>query len=273
MGSRAKGAARAALQYAAAPSLRQPPLRREPLVLAKRCLASGPNFGGFPFGGGFPGGGAPPSGDSEKYYKLLDVSKQATDKEIKQAYKKLAMKHHPDRGGDEDTFKSISKAYEVLTNPEKRQIYDQYGEEGLENMEQGSGGPGPGTDPFDLFSQIFGFNAGGRSQRGRPVTPDSTYELQLSLEELYTGTSRNIVFTRDALCGTCNGEGGQDRKQCSRCGGTGRQIHMQQMGLFVQQVQTVCSACDGKGHIIPPGKTCKDCKGKCTVKEKKHLQR
>merc|ERR1712160_77375 len=71
-----------------------------------------------------------------------------------------------------------------------------------------------------------------------------------------------------ALCGSCNGEGGQNRKQCGRCSGSGRQIHMQQMGLFVQQVQTVCSACDGKGHIIPRGQTCKDCKGKCTVKEK-----
>jgi DnaJ family protein A protein 2 len=172
-----------------------------------------------------------------------------------------------DRGGDEGTFKDISKAYNVLSTPEKRAIYDAHGEDALNNMEQG-GGPQGGPDPFDLFSQIFGFNAGGQRQRGRPRTQDSTYELQVTLEELYRGTSREIVFNRDAVCGKCNGHGGLDVRQCSHCNGTGQQVSMHQMGPFMQQVQSPCPRCAGRGIVIPPGQDCKTCKRKGTVKQR-----
>jgi len=239
-----------------------------------RGFASGPNFEGF-FGGGFPGGGfggPPPGGgargNNDKYYDLLGIEKSASEEDVKKAYKKLAMKHHPDRGGDEGTFKDISKAYNVLSDPEKRQIYDAHGEEALNNMDQGGGAQG-GPDPFDLFSQIFGFNAGGqRQKRGKPKTADSTYELQVSLEELYLGTSREIVFNREAVCGSCDGHGGVDVKQCSTCNGTGQQVTLHQMGPFMQQVQSPCGRCAGKGVIIPPGSDCKKCNRKGTIKQK-----
>jgi len=236
----------------------------------RRCFAAGH---GFPFGHGFPGGGPgqqpPPRPDSDKFYKLLDLDRSASEADIKKAYKKQAMKHHPDRGGDEATFKEISRAYEVLADADKKQIYDAYGEEGLAGQEQGGpGGPQPGMDPFDLFSQIFGFNAG-RGPRGPPTTPDSTYELHLSLEELYNGTKRSIVFTRDALCKPCEGYGGTDHRHCKSCNGTGQQVRMHQMGMFVQQTTSPCGDCMGKGYVIPPGNTCKSCKGQALIKEKK----
>uniref|UniRef100_A0A7S2CDK1 Uncharacterized protein n=1 Tax=Alexandrium andersonii TaxID=327968 RepID=A0A7S2CDK1_9DINO len=265
----ALGLGRALLQR---PASARPPLSRARLLAAllpeRRGLASGRHFNGFPFGAGFPGG--PPPGDSEKFYRILGVEKSASDAEIKQAYKKQAMKHHPDRGGDEGTFKEISRAYEVLSNPDKKQIYDMHGEQGLESMEQGGGGgPQGGMDPMDLFSQIFGINLNQGRQRGRPVTPDSTYELQVTLEELYNGTNRSIVFTRDAVCSDCKGIGGHNPVQCRQCNGTGRQVHMQQMGLFVQHVETACSSCSGRGYVVPPSNTCKTCRGSGLVKEKK----
>ncbi|CAE8620573.1 unnamed protein product [Polarella glacialis] len=244
----------------------------------RRAFAGrGQNFEGFnPFGaGGFPGGQGqgPPQGD-DKFYRLLEVDRSATEADIKSAYKQQAMKHHPDRGGDEAIFKNISKAYEVLSNPQKRQVYDAYGESGLDGAEQGGGGTAghPGMDPFDLFSQMFGFQAGGgraQGRRGRPVTPDSRYELQLSLEELYAGTSRSIKFTRDVLCKPCNGQGGTERTQCQRCNGTGFIVSLQQMGPFMRQTQSPCAFCTGKGFTIAAKNLCGTCKGKATVKETK----
>lgn len=224
--------------------------------------------GGTPFGA-FPGGNAgPPRGDSSKFYSLLDVGREASESDVKAAYKKQAMKHHPDRGGDETKFKEISRAYEVLSNPEKKQIYDTYGEEGLEGMEKG-GGPGAGTmSPDDIFSSIFGFNVGGQ-RRGKPVTPDTSYELQLSLEELYNGATRSIIFNREVLCKPCGGLGGHDTQPCAPCNGTGQRVTMHQMGMFVQQSQSTCSSCRGMGYKVPRGKTCSSCKGSRTVKEKK----
>eukprot|EP00929_Paragymnodinium_shiwhaense_P001657 TRINITY_DN101897_c0_g1_i1.p1 TRINITY_DN101897_c0_g1~~TRINITY_DN101897_c0_g1_i1.p1 ORF type:complete len:507 (+),score=124.76 TRINITY_DN101897_c0_g1_i1:46-1521(+) len=234
----------------------------------RRSFAAG-NFGGGFHYGGFPGAGAgPPRGNSSKYYDLLGISREASETEIKSAYKKQAMKHHPDKGGDETKFKEISKAYEVLSDAQKKQLYDMYGEEGLDGMGQGAAGPQAGMDPFDLFSQMFGFDAR-RQQRGRPVTPDSVYELQVTLEEMYAGTKREIVFNRDALCNDCNGKGGTEVNQCEACGGNGYQVRMQQLGMMVQQIRTECSVCNGKGHVISKGCMCPTCKGACTVKEKK----
>eukprot|EP00929_Paragymnodinium_shiwhaense_P019061 TRINITY_DN13112_c0_g2_i1.p1 TRINITY_DN13112_c0_g2~~TRINITY_DN13112_c0_g2_i1.p1 ORF type:complete len:490 (+),score=114.90 TRINITY_DN13112_c0_g2_i1:82-1551(+) len=223
------------------------------------------------FGGNMGGGGGPPRGDSEKFYNLLGISKDASESDIKKAYKTQAMKHHPDRGGDEKIFKEISRAYEVLSDSEKRQVYDAYGEEALDQM--GSGGPGGpggahpgGMDPFDLFSSMFG--QARRSARGRPLTQDSVYELQLTLEDMYLGTKREIAFNREKICGTCDGLGAHDVKKCSRCGGSGFTVHMQQVGPIVQQVQVHCSACGAKGYTAPPQNICKTCRGRGSTKQR-----
>jgi len=144
---------------------------------------------GFPGGmpGGMPFGAMPqrPKGDNSKYYKLLDVDKDASAEEIKKAYRKKAIKEHPDKGGDPEKFKEISLAYQVLSDPNKKQIYDQYGEEALKEGMGDAGG-----DPFDLFSQMFG------SARGRPKTQDYVHKLKVSLEDLYQGVTKKLAMTR-----------------------------------------------------------------------------
>jgi len=236
--------------------------------LARRTFATqyDQNFFG---GGGFPGfGGGAPQGNSTRYYELLEIPKDADEKAIKQAYKKKAMKYHPDRGGDENMFKEVSKAYEVLSNPEQRQIYDMYGEEGLDNMSQGGGGASQyGMDPMDLFSQMFGFQAGGRS-RGRPRTQDTVHEIKVSLDEIYQGAVKEVVFNRNILCTSCDGVGGHEKHECGQCKGTGRVVHQIQQGFMMQYRESICERCHGKGYIVPPAATCKQCKGKGTIKQK-----
>ena len=170
--------------------------------------------GGFPFGdfeemGGMPGGmggrrGPPKEVDNTKFYKLLGVEKDADYNAIKKAYFKLARTHHPDRGGDKEKFQEIQSAYEVLSDREKREIYDQHGEEGLKE-----GGGGGGMD--DLLSQMFGGGMGGRQQqrgpkKGKPVM----HPLKCTLEEIYNGKSTKIAVNRERICTTCNGVGGKE---------------------------------------------------------------
>jgi len=166
--------------------------------------------GGFPFGdfegmGGMPGmGRGPPKNvNTTEYYERLGVDKKATFDEIKKAFRKLALKHHPDRGGDKDKFQELQNAYEVLTDKEKRDIYDKYGEEGLKE----GGGRGGGMD--DLLSQMFG-GRGGRQQQGPKKGKPVTHPLKVTLEEIFTGKTTKIAVNRERICGKCDGKGGKE---------------------------------------------------------------
>lgn len=204
------------------------------------------------------------------YYEVLGVSKTATDGELKKAFRRLAMKHHPDRNPDdaeaEAAFKEAKEAYEVLGDAQKRQAYDQFGHAGVE---QGAGGFGGGGAGFgDAFSDIFGdiFGGGGRQrvQKG----DDLQYNLELSLEDAVAGTTVKIKVPTMKHCETCDGTGakkGSSPKTCTTCAGHG-QVRMQQ-GFF--SVQQTCPNCHGTGTIIDD--PCNDCHGVGRVKENKSL--
>ncbi|KAG0463475.1 hypothetical protein HPP92_018985 [Vanilla planifolia] len=139
-------------------------------------------------------GRAPKKSDNTRYYEILGVSKNSSQDDLKKAYRKAAIKNHPDKGGDPEKFKELAQAYEVLSDPEKREIYDQYGEDALK---EGMGGGGAGHDPFDIFQSFFGGSPfGGGSSRGRRQRrgEDVVHSLKVSLEDLYNGTSRSSPF-------------------------------------------------------------------------------
>jgi len=206
-----------------------------------------------------------------KYYELLEVKPGATDAELKKAYRKLAMKYHPDKNPDAgDKFKDISHAYEVLSDPKKREIYDQGGEEAIH---QGGGRGGGGfSSPMDIFNMMFGGGMGGGG-RNSNKTKAMVHKLGVTLEELYNGKVRKLAATRDILCSGCDGKGGSNVKNCNGCKGRGVKIQTIQMGPgMMQQCQAVCQECEGKGEIIPPSSRCKTCKGKKITKEKKVIE-
>ncbi|CUE68025.1 DNA-J chaperone, putative [Bodo saltans] len=208
-----------------------------------------------------------------EYYDLNPVPADAPENDIKRAYRKLALKYHPDKnpGNAEaaEMFKNISHAYEVLSDEEKRKRYDQYGKKGLEE----GGGGGGFHDASDIFSMFFG---GGRRERGEPKPKDIVHELNVSLEEMYSGKTKKIAVTRDRLCSSCDGRGtkpGAEKNACRECRGQGVQIRMQQLfpGM-VQQVQVRCNACAGEGVQVKPSDLCQGCNGKSIVKERKILE-
>lgn len=204
-------------------------------------------FGGDPFehfsgmhgqGGGGGSRRAPPKDvDTTKLYETLGVAKDAEQKEIKKAYRKLAIKNHPDKGGDEAKFKEISAAYEILSDPDKRTKYDKYGLEGV--ADEGGGG---GQAHDDLFSMFFGGGAGGRRRStGRRKGEDVNHPLKVSLEDLYNGKTVKIAINRQIMVG--------DAKECDVCDGSGVQVELRQIALgMVQQLQRRCVECSGEGY-------------------------
>lgn len=207
------------------------------------------------------------------YYELLEVSKTASDAEIKKAYRKLAMKYHPDRNpGDasaEEKFKEIQNAYSILSDKQKRQAYDQFGHAGVDPSRGGHGGFGGFGDVFeDIFENIFSQGRGqGRQSRGQRGS-DLQFNIQLSLEEAAKGKDVEITVPRHGNCNTCDGSGakkGSSPKSCETCAGMG-QVRIQQ-GFF--SIQQTCPSCHGEGKIITD--PCTSCHGQGRVRESKKL--
>ncbi|WP_129778948.1 molecular chaperone DnaJ [Peristeroidobacter soli] len=208
------------------------------------------------------------------YYKVLDVARTATEAEIKKSYRRLAMKFHPDRNPNdaeaEEKFKECKEAYEVLTDAQKRAIYDQHGHDGL--AARGGGGGFSASDAFsDIFGDVFGDIFGGGRRGGRQQVfrgADLRYDLELDLEQAVFGHSSDIEFTTLAECEPCQGSGaapGSKPVTCDTCNGAG-QVRMQQ-GFFA--VQQTCPRCKGRGQII--SQPCDSCLGQGRLRKKKSL--
>lgn len=210
------------------------------------------------------------------YYEVLGLSKSASADEIKKAYRRLAMKHHPDRNTDDKSaeakFKEAKEAYEVLSNQEKRATYDRFGHEALRGGPGGAGGFS-GTEGFaDIFGDVFGdIFGGGRSRGGRSQVfrgADLGYELKLDLETAVAGDTVTIDVPTQVGCSSCDGSGakkGTTPSACSTCQGSG-QVRMQQ-GFF--SIQQTCPACKGAGTIIDD--PCLDCHGRGRIRKTKTL--
>lgn len=218
-----------------------------------------------------------------EYYDLLEVSTTASADEIKKAFRKQAMKYHPDRNPDnkeaEQKFKQINEAYEVLKDEQKRAAYDRYGKNAFAGGGMGGGNPFGGGFDFngggfadvfnDIFSEFMGGNAGRQrsySQRGS----DLRYNLNITLEEAFNGVEKEIVIPTTKECETCHGHGTKDGKEpevCPTCKGSGK-VRTQQGGFFV--FETTCPTCKGTGRVIK--ESCSDCRGAGQVKINKKLK-
>lgn len=228
--------------------------------------------------------------DKRDYYEVLGVPKDASADDLKKAYRKLAVKYHPDKNpGDataEDKFKEVGEAYDVLSDADKRAAYDRYGHAAFSG---GMGGPGAGGagggfhDPFDIFREVFGGGGGGifetffgggagggrRRADGPQRGSDLRYAMTISLEEAAHGTEREIDYERLVSCKTCSGSGsasGSGKKACRTCGGAGQVISSR--GFF--QIQQTCPDCSGSGEVISD--PCKACRGLGRVKEHAHVR-
>ncbi len=232
------------------------------------------------------------------YYEVLGVSKNATEDEIKKAYRKLAKKYHPDANPNnkeeaEAKFKEVNEAYENLSDPQKRRMYDQFGHNGPQGF-GGQGGPfgqggyysysSSGFDNFgdfgdlgDIFSSIFGGGFGGRNSSSKRNGPskgaDLNVRMEITFEQSYLGVEKEIVITRDEECNVCHGTGakpGTSPIKCPTCHGTGQVTQVQNTILGQMQTTRTCSACHGTGEII--NEPCENCKGKGTVRKQPKIK-
>ena len=220
--------------------------------------------------------------DKRDYYEVLGIDKSASEAEIKKAFRKKAMKYHPDRNPDnkeaEEHFKEVNEAYEVLSDPEKKKRYDQFGHAGVD-PNAGFGGGGAGGfggfdfgDIFDMFGGAFGggFGGGGRSRRNGPQKGrDIQKTVTIEFKEALFGCTKEIEVTKNVRCKTCNGEGtepGTAKKTCDVCGGSGQvsQVKNTAFGRF-QNIVT-CSKCNGTGQIIET--PCHDCGGAGSIRNR-----
>jgi len=229
---------------------------------------------------------------SQDFYEILGVSRDASEDEIKEAYRQKAREYHPDVSDDpdaEEKFKKAKKAKEVLTDEEKRQMYDQMGHERFEQAEKrggaggGGGRGGMGGDPFgggaggfdmqDIFDQFFG--GGGRGGRGnrRRQGQDLQTRLDIDLEEAYNGATKQLNVTRPETCDDCDGAGhppGADSETCPECNGQGQTTQVQQTPMGRVQQTTTCRRCDGEGTLYD--ETCSTCRGNGVVQNDASLE-
>eukprot|EP01112_Ceratiomyxa_fruticulosa_P010802 TRINITY_DN286_c0_g1_i1.p1 TRINITY_DN286_c0_g1~~TRINITY_DN286_c0_g1_i1.p1 ORF type:complete len:418 (+),score=105.83 TRINITY_DN286_c0_g1_i1:327-1580(+) len=215
-----------------------------------------------------------------RLYDTLGVQPDANESDIKKAYRKMAMMYHPDKNPEPDAaekFKEVSRAYEILSDKEKRETYDRYGEDAM----NGSGGAGFSAE--DIFSQFFGGGFFGGPQRGNPggrgrvrKGEDLVHQLKVSLDDMYKGRTQKLSLQKHVLCTDCSGKGSRNPKavtKCDSCRGTGTKITLRQIGPgMVQQLQQTCPDCKGEGEIIKEKDRCVRCKGQKIVSEKKALE-
>ena len=225
--------------------------------------------------------------NKKDYYEVLGVSKTATDEEIKRAFRKLAKQYHPDnkQTGDEAKFKEVGEAYAILSDPQKRRQYDQFGHQAFTNNGNAgySGFSADDIDLGDIFSEIFGggFSGfGGFSNFGRTNTrtnskrprkgADSLVTVTLDFDEAINGCKKTITLDLNEKCGSCHGAGGFDEKTCPTCGGSGRIVSEQRSLFGVFQTQTTCNECEGTGRVFK--RTCSECNGTGNVRKKKEIE-
>lgn len=204
--------------------------------------------------------------DNESYYKLLNSSKEESCDQIRKNFRRIAMKAHPDKGGDPAVFAEMSAAAEVLTDADKRKVYDRHGVEGIN---KGMGSEPEGQDIFDLLN---GRRGGGNSGPQVKKCDDAAFQLKVSLDEVYNGKTTKIAIQRDRNCVDCGGKGGSKVQVCGECKGKGIVIKMQRMGPMVMQSQGYCDDCGGKGEIINPKFICVTCRGNKVIKERKVIE-
>lgn len=214
--------------------------------------------------------------EKRDYYEVLGVAKGATEEEIKKAYRKTAIKYHPDKNPDdkeaEEKFKEAAEAYDVLSNPEKRARYDQYGHAGVDGAAGGYGAGGMSMeDIFSQFGDLFGgfggfggFSGFGGSRRGtrQRVGSDLRIRVHLTLKEILTGTTKKLKVKKQVHCKSCHGsgaEGGAKAETCSTCNGSGVVIRTQESFFGHVQTQTTCPTCGGTGEVIK--NKCRSCGG------------
>ena len=173
---------------------------------------------------------------SEDLYVLLGVSREASNDDIKKAYKKLAMTHHPDRGGNEEYFKKINEAYAVLTDPEKRNMYDRFGSVDMTNVQM--------PDMSDIMENLFGFSFAGGSQSRQQKAADRIETIELSLNDIYTGTTIPFTLKRRVLKKAIS-----DMTKCSECNGKGMKMRIHTFGFMQQQSITPCNICKQSGYV------------------------
>lgn len=213
------------------------------------------------------------------YYEVLGVTRDTSERQIKRAYRKLAMKYHPDRNPDapdaETKFKEAAEAYEVLSDPEQRRIYDRFGHEGLDGSSQGTSGPGfQNVDDIfsefgDIFGDMFGFGGPGGASRGGPRGgADLRHDLDLTFEEAAFGTTKTISVPRHKECDQCEGSGaepGTSPTTCPTCEGRGQIQHTQ--GFFT--LSSSCPKCNGTGELIED--ICQKCRGQGIIEEDREV--
>ena len=234
------------------------------------------------------------------YYEVLGVNKNVTDEELKKAYRRLAKKYHPDANPDnkeeaEAKFKEVNEAYETLSDPQKRRMYDQFGPDGPQGFGGGAGGPfggqngyysytSSGFDGFgdfgdlgDIFSSFFGGGFGGRQNARKSNGPrkgaDLNLNMDITFEEAYLGVEKEVVITRNETCSNCHGTGakpGTNPIKCPDCKGTGQVRQVQNTILGQVQTTRTCSTCHGTGEIIQ--EVCDVCRGKGTVRKQPRIR-